>query len=553
MKKIKESYIRATLSKRNQKAIDEDIKTIKKDMGRAVPTAMAILGVLCTNPKVSIPELVKITGRSKQTIGKIVKILVKKHIMCPLTDKKRYQVYCYRNIIGNAKELFGGDLGTQNKSGVSLNFSGKEAAIIEANTPSKIKFVEDLEHNKLYKNSPNALYVSDNIDCLKYLVKKKCPKFHLIFVDPVYNQKNARQQRQYQDVYDAHSGYLCFMYPRLMLCKQLLADNGLIVITIGEDEFANTKLMCNEIFYEKNFINTIVVECSNVAGVNSGPSKHRLTTTKFYMLVYAGEKSKICSLNRLYELQSKKFDTGYNTIITKDLKHEQLIDYLKKVKWIVKEFAEHDLQMTLTNIDKLMDVSQRFEEYIYKNVAKILYKSTPPFKTYKELAQKQPQNVVFTTNDNRLLIKTKDNKVREFKPFTNRINGNSLQTIRGDLWKGFEKYKNSIAKEGGVEFEGKKSQRLLQDIIFWLNNKKARIMDIGCGSGTTGHATFSQNRKDKGKRSFVMIQIDEPIRVKSKNKEQFKTVDEKTIFRLNNAIKETGTKDGFKIFRAVKS
>lgn len=557
MRTDKTSNLRSSLANANKKIIAQD-KIKIESLGRAKKTATIVFEILCRQPKITVSDLVKKTGISKQTITKTVKKLVVLGIMQPIKDQSRYQVYCYSRLIGSAKDMVVNDIGTQSKTGIYLGFDGREVAILQASTPTKVKFKPDLNHNSQPNNanSPNTLYICDNIDGLKYIKNNKFKPFHLIFGDAIYNQKKARKTRQYKDTYDEHSDYLAFMYPRLMLCKNLLDEKGLMVIAIGETESANTKLICNEIFGEENFINTIVVESGVNAGIYSSHSDKFLAETKFYLLVYAKDKKKIRFLNRLYDLIEEKFAKEYNTIITEDLNHKPLIEYLKQEKWIEKEFEDHGLKMTLNNIGKLMEVSQRFETYIYEKIAPMLYKSTAPFKKYTSEAQNQPQNRVFRLDD-KLLLKTENGSTIEYKAFSCRLQENEGQKqnaiARGTVWKGYQKYKSAIKKQGGVEFAGKKTLRLMMDLLHLINNKNARIADIFAGSGTTGYAVFAQNKKDNGKRSFVLLQIAEKIQDGSANQGKFRTVDELTVYGLNNAIEETSTTDGFKIYRATKS
>lgn len=556
MKQVKDSYKRLLKSNKNKKILDEHLTKIKT-MGRAQKSALAIFNILKTKPKITTSELVKLTNLTKETVCKTIKALKEKEIVCPMTDKERNQIYCLSQIEGTAKELFACDMSLQNKAGVYLSFAGRTEAIAEADKPTKIKFRPDAVHNRKPNNhrSPNSLYVCDNIDLLKYLVKTKYEPFHLIFGDVVYNQKESRKPRQYQDTYDEHAGYLQFMYPRLMLCKKLLDDKGLLVLAVGEDEVANTKLICSEIF-PNGFLNTIVVESGVNAGIYSSHSDKFIADTKFYLLVFAKDRKKIRFLNRLYDLVDKKFAKEYNTIITEDLKHEPLLDRLKQEEWVVKEFEDHKLKLTLNNIGNLMEVSQQFETYIYEEIAPFLYKSTSPFKTYAKEAQNQPQNTVFSFDD-KLLLKTENDVVVEFKPFLQRLqdnDGKKQNAIpRGTVWKNYQMFKNSIKKQGGLEFAGKKPLRLMMDLLHWINNKNARILDAWCGLGTTGYAVYAQNKKDGGHRSFVLCQIAEPIKEGSANPQNFDTIDQQTIFGLNNAIKETGTTEGYKIFRGTKS
>lgn len=557
MKTEKESYQRLLKSKKNQKILDE-YKSKIETMGRAKRSALAIFNILRNQPKTTIPDLVSLTKLSKQTVWSITKKLAAEGILYTMTDKKRYQTYCLSRIEGTAKELFACDIGLQNKAGVFLSFSNRTEAIAEADKPTKIKFHEDKRHNNKENNqhSKNSLYICDCIDGLKNLIKDKVKPYDLIFCDPPFNQVTARKTREYMDTFDQHSGYLQFMYPRLLLCKQLLAETGLMIIAIGETEYSHTRLICNEIFGEENFINSITVESGVVGGIYASHSKQMLPSVKQYqLLVFAKDHKKINFLNKLYDLvDNKKFAKEYNTIITPDLKHEHLIDYLKKEPWIVSEFEEHELNMTLNNIDKLMSVSQQFETYMYEKVVQLLYKATPPFRTQSEIAKNQPYNKVFLSEDNRLLLKQKSKpeaKIVEYKPFVNRVLDAGLGVQRGDLWKGFQRYKNSVQDRFGITFEGRKPIPLLQDLLVWINNKHARILDITAGSGSLGTATLAQNIKDSGQRCFCLMQLKEQTRNETNKK--FKTVDKKTVFALDNSIKELGTTEGYKIYRGNKN
>ena len=126
-----------------------------------------------------------------------------------------------------------------------------------------------------------------------------------------------------------------------------------------------------------------------------------------------------------------------------------------------------------------------------------------------------------------------------------------LGVQRGDLWKGFQRYKNSVQDRFGITFEGRKPIPLLQDLLVWINNKHARILDITAGSGSLGTATLAQNIKDSGQRCFCLMQLKEQTRNETNKK--FKTVDKKTVFALDNSIKELGTTEGYKIYRGNKN
>ena len=169
------------------------------------------------------------------------------------------------------------------KEGYELNFLGKSYAKLLAAMDTETVIVPDNEHNKKEENiNSNNLYISaDNLDALKHLVKSYWKKIKVIYIDPPYNtgsdgfvyadtfgftkesltEKLGLSDEEAERVVDmidgessSHSAWLTFMYPRLYLAKQLLADDGNIFVSINEHEQANLKLLLDEIFGENNMI-----------------------------------------------------------------------------------------------------------------------------------------------------------------------------------------------------------------------------------------------------------------------------------------------------------
>ncbi|WP_427037137.1 DNA methyltransferase [Cytobacillus pseudoceanisediminis] len=173
------------------------------------------------------------------------------------------------------------------KEGYSHNWLGKSYAKIIANLETETLLSPILEHNskKENKNSSNIYIKGDNLDVLKHLVNAYSNEIKLIYIDPPYNTES--DEFVYQDDFkftpeklaeladleideaarildftdrksSSHSAWLTFMYPRLFVARELLADDGVIFISIDENEYTQLKLLCDEIFGEANFIESIV-------------------------------------------------------------------------------------------------------------------------------------------------------------------------------------------------------------------------------------------------------------------------------------------------------
>ena len=556
MKTDKKSLMRKSVALANHDILAKDLKRVQT-IGRSRISATAILEAFANKPQMTINEIVDITKYARKNVINSVHKLVDMGILHPTLGKQRNEIYSYSEMIGQAGELSMNNTRTQNKNGTYLNFAGRDYAIRQADTKTKVKFKPDNRHNNKLanKNSKNLLCVGDNLATMKWLMPEHKDSFDLIYVDSPYNQPTARTPRMYNDSFDGDCDFLSFMYPRLMLCQRLLNPKGLIAVSIGEDEMAQVKLIMNEIFGQENFINNITIEDKIAAGPMSGYTKYKLPNVKSYLLVYARDKSNINFLNRLYDPIASKFATDYNTIIHPDLKKEPLLNFLKNNPTATQEFKTHNLPVTLKNVENLMQQSAVFEAFMYEKVVPILYKATTPQSKALKTPLNCPPDAVFILDDK--LVELKENGVLcHYKPFINRLQKNDdgepiNSLIRGDVWKGYYVYKNSVQNEGGVMFTGKKPIALIRDLLKWIGNKEAKVLDIFAGSGTTGHTVMLQNRLDGGQRTFILCQTAEIINPESKEYNQgFKTIDQATTQRLKNAVFEVANGDGFQIMQS---
>lgn len=171
------------------------------------------------------------------------------------------------------------------REGYELKFLGKSYAKYLTSTKTETVVVPDLDHNAEGANaeSENLYIVGDNLDALKHLLGSYSDQVKCIYIDPPYNTgsdgfvyvddfgftakdlvaKIGLGEDEAQRIIalqgkSSHSAWLTFMYPRLELAKQLLTEDGVIVISIGDDESANLKLICDEVFGEQNFVSDLI-------------------------------------------------------------------------------------------------------------------------------------------------------------------------------------------------------------------------------------------------------------------------------------------------------
>ncbi|MCL1966383.1 MAG: site-specific DNA-methyltransferase, partial [Fibromonadales bacterium] len=204
------------------------------------------------------------------------------------------------------------------KSGYSLNFVGKDYAKLKYGLATETVLKPDTEHNGKPENkdSENVFITGDNLDVLKHLQNAYQGEIKMIYIDPpyntgkefVYNDKfkfNDEQLRNALNYTDeevsrlkslqgksSHSAWLSFMYPRLKIAQKLLSEDGVIFISIDDNEQANLKLLCNEIFGEVYFEATIIPI------VNPGGRDYKqIAITNEYILIYS--KSKDSEINEI--------------------------------------------------------------------------------------------------------------------------------------------------------------------------------------------------------------------------------------------------------------
>jgi len=173
------------------------------------------------------------------------------------------------------------------REGYNLDFLGKNYANLIASTETETVIQPDIAHNALpeNRNSQNIYISGDNLDALKHLLKSYSGKIKCIYIDPPYNTgsdgfvyndrfnftseqlqiKLGISEEKANRILDlahrgsaSHSAWLMFMAPRLMLAKDLLTEDGVIFISIDDNEQANLKLLCDSVFGEENFLTDII-------------------------------------------------------------------------------------------------------------------------------------------------------------------------------------------------------------------------------------------------------------------------------------------------------
>jgi hypothetical protein len=364
-------------------------------------------------------------------------------------------------------------------------------------------------------NDFNFLLEGDNLHSLKLLEKTHKGKVDVIYIDPPYNTENK------EFIYDdnrigiddgyRHSKWLSFMNERLSIAKELLSDHGVIFISVDDNEQAQLKLQCDEIFGENNFVSNIVVETGGVYGAKSAHVEKTIVKVKDYVLTYF--KNSLYNIRRcpLYDEVSEPFDPRYGFYIENE-KITPLNDYLKKDIFLKQKFETYNINLSKSNLNLLMKKDIDVLKYVNDELADKIYKDSQFTLNLPEEIIKEFENRHIVKYKHYKLMKTKNNKIRHLQSFSSvlrmndEINPQKTRTIvRGDLWKTFSKDMGNVAKEGNVDFKnGKKPVRLIKQLFKWINISDAKILDFFAGSGTTGQAVMQLNKEDDGNRKYIL-------------------------------------------------
>lgn len=417
------------------------------------------------------------------------------------------------------------------EEGYELRFLGKNYARLLASLDTTTVIVPDAEHNNLPENEDSKnIYISgDNLDALKHLLKSYAGSIKCIYIDPPYNtgsddfvytdsfnftveelaSKLSISEEQASRVLDltrrgsaTHSAWLMFMLPRLLLARDLLSKDGVIFISIDDNEQSNLKLLCDDIFGEECFMGNIV----RATGQTTGQDGDGLGSSFDYILVYSKNEGYELNGLELSEKDKKRFqeqdDTGY--------------------------YAYDQLRKTGSN-DKREDRPNLYYGIVDPD-GKILYPTaTAGYDSRWRVEKSSYENLV--KNNMILWKKTTRNNVEVWWPYVKYyLEGRTKRP--SPLWNDLEGNKKASREvrelfDGKKVFDFPKPVDLLLRIINIATDKDSLIVDFFGGSSTTAHAIMQQNSKDGGNRRYILIQWQEQCKEDSEAfKSNYKTIDE---------------------------
>lgn len=463
------------------------------------------------------------------------------------------------------------------KEGYELNFLGKSYARFQTSTETETIISPLTDHNNddENKDSENLYIIGDNLDALKHLLKSYSRKVKCIYIDPPYNtgsdgfvypdnfkfdsttlsNKMGINEEEAERIIDmrgksTHSAWLTFMYPRLVLARELLSDDGVIFISIDDNEHANLKLICDEIFGEENFINNFTwlnnLTGRQISGIGAAKTNEPI-------LVYSKSKDSASTFNIDITFAKKYMPDaykGFNFTIEEDgygkyKKGDTLYNHNRKFneetrRNLVYSIYYDEINNSFHPENPDLDKTNLIEILPHKNNDGI----------HKFHAWRWSKEKVINEQYN-LIAEKKSNG--EYEIYTKNRNYN--QTTLKDIITNISNGDNEISSLFETKvFEYPKSTLLLSTLLGTMDN--SLVLDFFSGSATTAHAVMKLNAVDGGNRRYILVQLPEEIEEsKPAFKAGYKTIDEigrERIKRAAQKIKEETNADidyGFKVVK----
>ena len=455
-------------------------------------------------------------------------------------DFEKLQAELSDEIIGDSEERY------------QFTWPDKRNAVRLANTPTTMTLRPCREESVDFDNTQNLYIEGDNLDVLKVLRETYLGKVKMIYIDPPYNTGNDfvynddfaqgkddfeqssglfdeegnqtidPMQRNTESNGRFHTDWLNMIYPRLKVARDLLADDGVIFISIDDNEVENLQKVCDEVFGEHNFIANLIWK-SKSGGAND--SKY-IAIDHEYILCYAKHSANVkqfldrnATVTTSYNLSDDKGEYSLDRLDKQSLGYIESLDFPiigPDGKEYVVEHKNPNVKVARWRWSK-ETVAARYDELVFKNG----YVYTKNYKKESNIARS-------------LLMEDRFGRTR---------------TGKTDFTAMFD----------AAYFSSPKPEKLVNFFADIIQDKQALILDFFSGSATTAHAVMQLNAEDGGSRKFIMVQLPEKTDEKSEAyKAGYKNICEigkERIRRAGKKVKEEAGLQGQNLdtgFRILK-
>lgn len=415
-----------------------------------------------------------------------------------------------------------------------INRAGKNSAIQVIKHRTSQTLHPDKDSSVDREKTGNIFIEGDNLDALRILQKSYYGKIKMIYLDPPYNTGNdnfvypddfSQTQKEYakasgqvdqdgnltkdsfwrsntKDSWKYHSNRLGMMYPRLFLAKNLLKDDGVIFVSIDDNEIHNLKMIMNEIFGEENLYG-MLTWIKKTKPWNMWEARFNIQQNIEYVLVYWKKTMTENGRFNLYPLEEKQYWYSDKT-------------WKYRLEEIVQRRNVWNLRRD-TMLYPILGISPR--EWYRRQLSQMRYNELVKNNKIK-LVKEKPYEVIYDSDEDNF----------SFSPFRSHLTEvgtaeNGKSELSELLW--YEHW-----------FETVKPKNLIKEIIFHTTEKNDIILDFFAWSGTTAHAVMDLNSEDEGKRKFILVQYPEKIENNKSNFDKISDLCKERIRRAGKKIKE---------------
>ena len=336
----------------------------------------------------------------------------------------------------------------------------------------------------------NLIIHGDNLNAIKALLPRYAKRIKCIYIDPPYNTGNEewiyndnvnskllKEWFKHQNPVEGedlerHDKWLCMMWPRLHLLKELLADNGVIFVSIDDNEQHHLRLMMDEIFGENNFVANFVWHHRK-----SSQNDIDVSLSHNYIICYAADRS-LFSFNA-EEIDESKFQNPNNDA---------------RGPWVADPMDAPNVRKNLTY------------EIVNPDTSEV---HLPPVGRHWRFSREKFDEAL---KDNRIIFGKSGMARPQYKRFLSEAKkkGENIFTIWSDVGTATQGTKELIQIFGrGNTSVTPKPTDLIQKIVKISTDKDSIVLDSFAGSGTTAQAVLSLNKKDDGNRKFILIECED--------------------------------------------
>lgn len=418
-----------------------------------------------------------------------------------------------------------------NEERYQFTWPDKKKSVVASNAPTTNTLRPSREDSVNFDQTENLYIEGDNLEVLKVLKETYNGKVKMIYIDPPYNtgkdfvysdnftesideyversgdfdEEGNRLVKNLDSNGRFHTDWLNMIYPRLKLARNLLSDDGVIFISIDDNEQANLKKVCDEIFGEQNFVENIIWE-KKFSPQNDA---RWISHNHDHILLYSKNKEKFI-INQLP--RSEKHNKRYKNP-----------DNDPRGPW-----ASSDLSVKTYNAEYDYEIIKPNGESV----------TLPPGRCWMTNREKMSELI----KDNRIWFGINNDNFPRLKRFLSEVK-DGITPI--SIW-----YRNDVgdtqsAKKELLEilpenlFQTPKSVKLIERMIYLTSNKDSLILDFFSGSATTAHAVMQLNAEDSGNRKYIMVQIPEETEENSEAyKAGYKNICEIGKERIRRAAKK---------------